>query len=147
MGYNGQTEHINSLGDFSESTTASNSSKGSTREAHGGGDVLYKTDVDLVRTACGDLRTTSSNYFLASRVFLVNTTIDKGFYVRVVAGIMENYSILIEQNGIPNPSDGSITWDQVITSASGNLRPIVILKNNIQAISGDGTESNPWKVN
>ena len=61
MGYDGQTENItdetalNKSAPWTEQTTASNSPKGSTREAQGGGDVLYETDTDLVKAACGNL--------------------------------------------------------------------------------------------
>ena len=60
MGYNGQTEFLTDTANTVDSTSKTapwTSSTGSgTVESQGGGDLLYKTDVDLVKNALGTLK-------------------------------------------------------------------------------------------
>ncbi len=143
MGYNGQTLTITDetmlnrkKAPWTEHTTAENSPKGSTREAQGGGDVLFETDVNLVRAACGTLKALQGNYYIAGRQY-------------------NSYDSSWDFNISSVSSDGTVShvtlyrYDRAFFSrvVHGFHRPIVILKSGIQAISGDGTESNPWKVN
>ncbi len=151
MGYNGQTQNItdetalNKTSDaaWTSSTTASNSPKGSIREAQGGGDTLYETDTDLVRAACGNTLIAKESgallnreYWLASRFFEYYDSDNWSFEARNV-----------DRNG--DVKVGMYYWPNNSFNVRGMsyLRPIVTLKAGIQASSGDGTKSNPWKVN
>lgn len=147
MGYNGQTEYITdeivlNQDSWTEATTAENSPKGSTREAQGGGDVLYETDMNLVKTACGTLKTfvyattRDARYWLASRSVYVGT-----YYSFSIRYIKEDGGISVDDVISYNSSVDRMVWH------SKYLRPIVILKSGIQANSGDGSSENPWKIN
>ncbi len=154
-GYNGQTEYISdetmlnkTTAPWSQSTDPYNSSKGSEREAQGGGDVLYNSDINLVSAACNNsLRAYVINssrewmYFVSSRYYTPTSNgwsydvkaINNG---EVISAVRVKLSYLYFYNSNYNES-----------SISGALRPIVILKSGIQASSGDGTKGSPWKVN
>ena len=149
MGYDGQTEYIadetalnKTTSPWTESTTATNSPKGSTRERQGGGDTLYETDTNLVKVACGNLKayrvntTSFTSYGLASRYFEYTNSTYWYFLARVVniTGSIDSYLY-----------NSSIGVDEY--SVQCTLRPIVTLKSGIQASSGDGTKTSPWKVN
>ncbi len=153
MGYNGQTENITNetlnktSAPWTESTTARNSLKGSTREAQGGGDLLYETDTDLVKAACGTLKayvvnatTLADDYYLASRNFVYNSRDDWVFCIRRVytggSGSVAGTVLL-----------GYINYDPYENDNDSFLRPIVTLKAEIQLLSGDGSQNNPYKIN
>ncbi len=145
MGYNGQTENITdetalnkTSAPWTESTTASNSPKGSTREKQGGGDKFYETDVNLVKAAC-KFRL-SNYYYLASRYYYYHIG-GSMFKVRTVT----SSNVVAEINFSVMKKVASINDHEF--SLESYLRPIVVLKTDIVALSGDGTESNPWKVN
>ncbi len=155
MGYNGQTESVTStkIGQtlrppWTENTTASNSPKGSSREREGGGDELYTTDINLVRAACGNnlwaykvnLNHIRDHYWLSSRLFQFQHDFYWEFFGRIVNS---NGRATYEVPIFVVRNENVYSLDNV----GALLRPIVILKSGISAISGDGTESNPWKVN
>lgn len=153
IGYDGQTEFItdetmlnqNSTIPWSENTTAENSPKGSIRESLGGGDMLYETDTNLVKEACGNTlkayqvnnTSLSVEYWLGSRQFYYLSS-GWSFSVR---SVNPNYGI----------GGFNLSYYDNDSFNEGNysyyLRPIVTLKSGIQANSGDGTSGTPWKVN
>ena len=152
MGYDGQTKEIveDALlqiapATWTEATTASNSPKGSLREAQGGGDVFNETDINLVKAACGTLQAykvnktdLASSYWIASRIFDLHDSNTWFLHVRRVNHLgKEDYgNLFIYDKGNIN------------RSLAGNyIRPIVTLKSGIQVNSGNGSESSPWKVN
>jgi hypothetical protein len=149
MGYNGQTETITddtmldkTTAPWTESTTATNSPKGSTRERQGGGDMLYETDTNLVKAACGNLKAYRANttsfvsYWLASREFVYSNS--RWYLVVRNVGTSGN----IDSNSL-----NTFAFSYNDYNLQYALRPIVTLKSGITALSGDGTKNNPWKVN
>ncbi|MCI9279745.1 MAG: hypothetical protein HFJ02_02980, partial [Bacilli bacterium] len=151
IGYDGQTEYITddtalkiAPATWTENTNLSNSPKGSLREAQGGGDVYSETDINLVKRACGtlqaykvDVTTTESKYWIASRIFSLNSNNTWFLHVRHVNHLgQEGYANLFIYN------EGNINR----SISNSYLRPIVTLKSGIQA-SGTGSSENPWKVN
>ncbi|MCI9280465.1 MAG: hypothetical protein HFJ02_06685, partial [Bacilli bacterium] len=146
LGYSGQTEYItdNTLLDLTkplwEETTNDN-----TYEKQGGGDMLYQSDVSLVKQACGTLQAykvdapnEANGYWLARRFF---ENVDDSYMYR--GGRINSFgSILVSYHFFRYYED-----QYYPVSAQLALRPIIILKTGIQASSGDGTKGNPWKVN
>ncbi len=151
IGYDGQTEMI--LDDtvlnsklFPETTSVSNSPKRSKREALGGGDLLYATDEELIKAACGSFRakdimtkSIEQDYWLGSRYF--NKSSDGGsLNIRIVhisGGIYGGPLYYMgNENDIRNNDHRRM------------IRPIVTLKSEIQSISGNGkSETSAWKIN
>ncbi len=150
LGYDGQTENIldetsliQTTYPYSGDTTASNSPKGGTREAKGGGDVLYETDINLVMEACGDNlkayrideKSTSAQYWVASRFYNMYSTSQWRFNGRSMGSALSYKLLCGFNNGIFDISSGNY------------LRPIVTLKSGIVANTGNGSSENPWKIN
>ncbi len=149
IGYNGQTEFITDetvlngiISPWVDSTTSSNSYKGSIRESLGSGDVLYVTDTELIQAACGHVRakdiSTKSierDYWLGSRYF-VNDDENGSFNIRIV-----HISGGIYSGPLYSYKDGTELDHRRM------IRPIVTLKSEIQSISGDGkSELSAWKI-
>lgn len=150
MGYDGtQTEYITDTSILTSTTlpqseTTSNSNVTSETESKGLGDVGYEMDYNLVKSA---LKTTVANkvgtttavyYWLASRKYLYTSDTSWGFYGNnigingnIIAGYL--YTFGDDNNGVFN-----------IHGNGAYIRPIVTLKSEIKATSGDGSSDSPY---
>ncbi len=142
MGYDGQTEFISDESKLNETiapwgsdSSASSTPKGSEREAQGGGSSLAILDRQLVMQATGKENLAAYNvsdisqfdyYWIADRFYYYKDDSHWGF----------NFCHVDKEGYVTNVAQSSMP-----------VRPIVILKSGIQAISGDGTKGSPWKVN
>ncbi len=137
MGYNGQTEFITDTSTYLEEWPYQESTKDNSNESVGGGDMGYLMDVALVRTAIGKIRASkkldvnASEYYLASREFHFQT----GYCQRFVGSSYEGgigFHVLIHPDGL---------------AAKGHtIRPIVILKSDLEETGGTGEMNSPWKL-
>ena len=151
MGYNGQTEYISDTSAFDGSINGavfecSSGESCNPDETKGGGDTLYQTDVNLVKTAIGTLNatpvnsTTIKSYWLASRYYLHTNNLM--FFPRTVT----------ESNGIGRTNFAlrgyydSNSWKYNYTQ-SRPVRPIVILKSGLTPANALGTKDDPFILN
>ncbi len=144
FGFDGQTERIedesmlNKSRPRTENTTTNNSARKSLRETQGEGDRLYLTDLALIKKIFNRVETpkvnepnTLSHYWIASRYFGAGNDVNWDFRIRSSNNICDVYGYF---------------YGYLEHSYSYPIRPIITLKAEIK-ISGDGSESNPWKVN
>lgn len=151
IGYDGQTENITDetklnqiTAPWTEYATSENSPKGSERERLGGGDVLHETDVNLVKTAVGNLVAFIVNETSTAKGYLVT---NRGFYYKSNSEWHFSARYVSKEGNIYGSYLYSYNSGFSGLSYSGFLRPIVTLKSGIQASSGNGSQINPWKVN
>ncbi len=144
FGFDGQTERIedesmlNKSRPWTENTTTNNSARKSLRETQGEVDRLYLTDLALIKKIFNRVETpkvnepnTLSHYWIASRYFGAGNDVNWDFRIRSSNNICDVYGYF---------------YGYLEHSYSYPIRPIITLKAEIK-ISGDGSESNPWKVN
>ena len=144
MGYDGQTEKIDDESmliktrPWTESTTTNNSAKKSLREAQGGGDKLYLTDLGLIEKIYNRIETPKvnepdvlSHYWIASRFYGAGNDVNWDFRIRSSEKICDVFGYFY----------GYLEHDY-----SYPLRPIITLKAEMKA-SGEGSFTLPWKIN
>ncbi len=143
IGYNGQTAFINDLLSRIKENKPWDSAIATTdnsRELEGGGDILYQTDIDLVNKAVGTLEATkvgvsaNSQYWLASRYY-------ENFYFGGNAILNGGVT---HAGRLYTASYEDVTGDYYKWTAS--VRPIVVLKSNIQTSGGTGAKESPWTL-
>lgn len=150
VGYNGQTEYITNTSKIDSTTAPWTSSTGSsTTESLGGGDTLYQSDYDLMKTVLGTAVTNVVGfqqreipYWIASRHYAYSSTNWKFGGSYIYSGGGSNLGNLYNQN-FYSYSSGSFT----IKSTSAGLRPIVILKSGITYTPATGTSEDPYVLN
>lgn len=148
MGYDGtQTEYLTDTSALTSTTApqtenTSSSNVTSENEAKGLGDIGYETDCNLVNTAIGTLAAntvgtnTAEFYLLASRNYTYWSTgkwFVYGNYIRYTGSLGSNYL----QNWTGNVFSS-------VSLSSLAVRPIVTLKSEIKATSGDGSSDSPY---
>ena len=155
MGYNGQTEIISDTSYFDGNSTLANivwsSSTSGTPDGEnaGRGDSLYVTDYNLVKETYGgsadsyavayrigndgNPTNTASEYWLASRYYERNGLISFSFNGCTIntSGSVSRYSF----------RSRAVSWSN--DEHAFSLRPIIVLKSNLQA-SGFGTTNYPY---
>lgn len=110
-------------------------------ETEGAGDIGYETDYNLVKNALGTMigknaSGTPVRYMLASRKYYCEDWSDYyAFTGRVTdgSGYLRGETMLAYNGG----------YEEAFANA---VRPIVVLKSTIRIASGDGTETNPYKL-
>jgi len=143
MGYNGQTEYLIDTANTVDSTATTppwTSSTGtSTVESQGGGDRLYETDTNLVKTAVGTLiaKTVSGSeayYWLASRYYNYSSSTYWRYRGRFIveSGILNNRDLYGYLSGFG------------ASAGSSAVRPIVVLKSGISYTEALGTIDDPF---
>lgn len=140
MGYNGQTKYLtNTINSTSALWKCSTGGGCNPTESQGGGDLLYETDTNLVKTALGTLKankvgtSSASNYWLASRKFHYGSSSYWGYIGRSIdsnGNLFENFLLYYFDSLYPNNLNYAI-------------RPIITLKSGLQA-TGMGTSKDPY---
>ena len=154
IGYNGQTEYITDTSKVQMSGTApfaSNEANLSENEPKGGGDILYKDDINLLKNVfdslCTDNNADLQQYWVASRNYYTTGKIDFSYKGRAVykygcSDLSSSYSQ--ELLGSSRSTCGTSTCGSLVSSSRGaRIRPIVILKSGLEA-TGSGTSESPW---
>ena len=146
FGFNGQTEYITDTSKFVNPAPWTCSTGGSCHpvESQGGGDNLYTADYNLVNTVLGTRvaysvgTSTAREYWMASRRYYYKSATSYSWNNRYVSamGISDDYMMYNYFNAKFNK-----------IQASYALRPIVTLKANLSCSSGNGSSSNPCKLN
>lgn len=137
-GYINQTEYITNTSKFTYPPSLTATTSNTNNESVGGGDWLYTTDVDLIRSTFGYVQAaivngSASNYWLASRVYVYHSTTSYAWNSFDIAstGSIENSCIYKYLNGFVSCDYGN------------HIRPIVTLGTNIRG-TGSGTSASPY---
>ena len=143
MGYNGQIEYITDTSKLTSTTapwTCSTGGSCNLIESLGGGDMLYTTDTELVKSVLGTLKanavgtTSATDYWLASRYFKYvdsNQWLYYGKYVSSSGNLKYSASLIDHYQGFYEND----VWKKV--------RPILTLKSGLKA-AGSGTSEDPY---
>lgn len=139
MGYNGQTATITDTSKFTTTASLTSSTSNNDNETVGGGDVMYEKDIELVKVALGTVvakkpSNVATNYWLASRAFEYTSA---DIYSWRGRNVYDSGSVsTIALYSYSNDWDSRTYWRAV--------RPIVTLKSDITATSGNGSSGSPW---
>lgn len=153
IGYNGQTEildysklsYFNNTFAYTSRYICKGSTTDNSKESIGCGDVMYKSDIDLIQSSLGTLKakrigsSSFSSYFISSRsVSYYPTSVNRLYW----NGRTVDYS----------GSVAAFTFKTNCTNTcavaggypSNSFRPIVILKSGLTNVTGTGSSSDPW---
>lgn len=143
IGYNGQTEYITDASKITTTAPWLYDTKDNSNESLGGGDILYETDLNLVKDALGTVSTSkvgdstkeSKFYYLASRFYDYSDNNNYALQVRFVNMEGEVHYPLYYHgiNGFGDNQGNPPTY----------IRPIVILKAGLIP-NGSGTSDDPY---
>ncbi len=142
-GYNGQTEFI--IGSLSEETSGNIRTGVSgwdpKTEPYGGGDTIYYDDFELIKKNLG---TAKVNIYGTQTIPTYLAWAGRNHLAECWANRCFSYTI---ERGDMYLNSGCLydTQDQKLLQYHEHyLRPIVLLKANLEAISGDGSSDHPW---
>lgn len=153
IGYDGQTENLdysklsyfNDTFAYTSRYICKSSTIDNSKESIGCGDVMYKSDIDLIQNALGTLRAKQfgssnfSSYFISSRlVSYYPTSVNRLYW----SGREVNYSGSVAT--FPFKVNCTNTCAVAGGYPSNSFRPIVILKSGLTNVTGSGSSSDPW---
>lgn len=157
MGYNGQTEFINTTGAFDGTSntlpwrcSTGGSCNPSPDESLGGGDNLSNVDMALVRNVYGNLKARESSNGVEMTSYAEYFVSGRNYYF---SGNLRTPEYYFGVNKIDSSGEFDITgslrwysssWDY--GEASAFLRVITTLKPGIASVGGTGTKANPYTL-
>lgn len=145
VGYNSQTPILSNTSFMNQNPPLwSTTTNSNVNESVGGGDLLYKNDVDLIKSAIGRIRAGNNNsrsndtaYWLASRAFVYNKSTSWSYTANVISSNKVTFGSAMYSYNNGTFSSGSY--------AKYAIRPILTLKPNIEIVSGNGKDpSTPY---
>ena len=142
FGFNGQTVYITDTSKFTNPAPWTSLTGSSIVESQGGGDTLYTTDYNLIKTVLGTRVATkpgsssNSSYWIASRYYNFSPLTSYYWNERNVSSAGSNGS---------NNLYGYDSLGFSMSNSNYSLRPIVVLKSGLK-YSGVGTEDYPMEI-
>lgn len=153
MGYDRQTQVITNTSKLETTTKPWKSGsysilgKWDLWEFQGMGENWYITDFNLVKQACNLITPVINNkeltpeYYISSRYYTYDSVNDTNW----------RFGLRVVRNGTMNGIGGIYQYNDkkgyYEITATAYYRPIVVLKDNLSAKTGDGSASNPWQIN
>lgn len=141
-GFNNQTPILSNISFMDQNPPLwSTTTNTNINESAGGGDLLYKNDVDLIKAAIGRVRASNNNsrssetsYWLASRAFVYSNPNSWYYTANNISSNKVSFGSAMYSYSNGTFSSGSY--------ARYAIRPILTLKPNIEIVSGNGKDPN-----